>query len=204
MAETVKLVFEVENLNNASPATVSRCGIVYVSQRDLGYFQLVKTWAALRKRKDTHIILEILEEYFVKRDLFLQIEKEITEPIMPINNYTTISNIIRILNGMLDAFSATGKVLGADNPKKQKNEYLKVITFAIAWGVGGIFDSDQRKILEYVMREQFLSFPLSKSGKSIYSYTLRFTSDLKAHWEQINPEQWTPQEMDSAEGIKFQ
>ena len=32
MAESVKLVFEVENLNNASPATVSRCGIVYVTE----------------------------------------------------------------------------------------------------------------------------------------------------------------------------
>jgi dynein heavy chain len=30
MSENLKLVFEVENLNNASPATVSRCGIVYV------------------------------------------------------------------------------------------------------------------------------------------------------------------------------
>jgi len=37
MADTVKLVFEVENLNNASPATVSRCGIVYVSEKALGY-----------------------------------------------------------------------------------------------------------------------------------------------------------------------
>lgn len=26
MLDTVKMVFEVENLNNASPATVSRCG----------------------------------------------------------------------------------------------------------------------------------------------------------------------------------
>lgn len=30
MSENLKLAFEVENLNNASPATVSRCGIVYV------------------------------------------------------------------------------------------------------------------------------------------------------------------------------
>lgn len=37
MTDNCKLVFEVENLNNASPATVSRCGIVFVSAEDLGW-----------------------------------------------------------------------------------------------------------------------------------------------------------------------
>jgi dynein heavy chain len=37
MAEHVKIVFEVENLNNASPATVSRVGILFINERDLGY-----------------------------------------------------------------------------------------------------------------------------------------------------------------------
>ena len=44
MTENTKLVFEVENLNNASPATVSRCGIVYVSDTDLGWAPLFTTW----------------------------------------------------------------------------------------------------------------------------------------------------------------
>ena len=35
MSDNCKMVFEVENLNNASPATVSRCGIIYVSATDL-------------------------------------------------------------------------------------------------------------------------------------------------------------------------
>jgi len=37
MTDNCKLVFEVENLNNASPATVSRCGIVFVSADDLNW-----------------------------------------------------------------------------------------------------------------------------------------------------------------------
>jgi len=41
MAEHVKIVFEVENLDNASPATVSRVGILYVDDRDLGYTPLI-------------------------------------------------------------------------------------------------------------------------------------------------------------------
>lgn len=44
MTDNTKMVFEVENLNNASPATVSRCGIIYVSASDLGWRPLIDTW----------------------------------------------------------------------------------------------------------------------------------------------------------------
>jgi dynein heavy chain len=48
MTDQCKLVFEVENLNNASPATVSRCGQVYVSPNDLGYSAIYEGWTQLR------------------------------------------------------------------------------------------------------------------------------------------------------------
>lgn len=48
MAEHVKLVFEVENLNNASPATVSRCGIVFVATVALGYECVIDTYCLKR------------------------------------------------------------------------------------------------------------------------------------------------------------
>jgi len=48
MTDQCKLVFEVENLNNASPATVSRCGQVYVSPNDLGHAVIYEGWAQLR------------------------------------------------------------------------------------------------------------------------------------------------------------
>jgi dynein heavy chain len=48
MAEHVKLVFEVENLNNASPATVSRCGIVFVATVAMGYDCVIDTYCMKR------------------------------------------------------------------------------------------------------------------------------------------------------------
>ncbi len=50
MTDQCKLVFEVENLNNASPATVSRCGQVYVSPSDLGHSAIYEGWAQLRSQ----------------------------------------------------------------------------------------------------------------------------------------------------------
>uniref|UniRef100_A0A3B3HNN7 Dynein heavy chain hydrolytic ATP-binding dynein motor region domain-containing protein n=1 Tax=Oryzias latipes TaxID=8090 RepID=A0A3B3HNN7_ORYLA len=44
MPEQVSLLFEVENLAVASPATVSRCGIVYNDYADLGWRPFVQSW----------------------------------------------------------------------------------------------------------------------------------------------------------------
>lgn len=44
----VSLLFEVENLAMASPATVSRCGMVYNDYVDLGWKPFVQSW--LEKR----------------------------------------------------------------------------------------------------------------------------------------------------------
>jgi len=38
------IMFEVEDLNEASPATVSRCGMVYLIPEQLGWKFLIKPW----------------------------------------------------------------------------------------------------------------------------------------------------------------
>ena len=45
MTDNVKIMFENETLINASPATVSRCGIIYVSQSNLGWTPIAQAWA---------------------------------------------------------------------------------------------------------------------------------------------------------------
>ena len=52
MTDNCKVVCEVENLNNASPATVSRCGQIYVSSIDLGVNPVLKGWIEKRKSEN--------------------------------------------------------------------------------------------------------------------------------------------------------
>lgn len=40
------MMFEVEDLSQASPATVSRCGMVFLETKQLGWLALIKTFIA--------------------------------------------------------------------------------------------------------------------------------------------------------------
>ena len=68
MTDQVKLVFEVENLNNASPATVSRCGQIYISPNDLGISAIYEGWCQLRalerSNDEANILKRLIKKYF--------------------------------------------------------------------------------------------------------------------------------------------
>ncbi len=44
LKNSMRMLFEVQDLAVASPATVSRCGMVYMTPSDLGWLPYVDTW----------------------------------------------------------------------------------------------------------------------------------------------------------------
>lgn len=61
MTPQMKAMFETENLNNASPATVSRAGIIYVSRSELGWAPIVASWLQKRTAAEASALRPLFE-----------------------------------------------------------------------------------------------------------------------------------------------
>ena len=59
----MKLLFEVEDLRNASPATVSRAGIIYVSDTDLDWEPVFEGWLKTRPQNHAAVLRGLITKY---------------------------------------------------------------------------------------------------------------------------------------------
>lgn len=63
MTPQMKAMFETENLNNASPATVSRAGIIYVSRSELGWSPIVASWLQKRTAAEASALKPLFDTF---------------------------------------------------------------------------------------------------------------------------------------------
>ena len=62
MTAAMKAFFEPDNLANASPATVSRAGIIYVSDTELGWEPVMKSWLQRREPSEAAILQPLFDK----------------------------------------------------------------------------------------------------------------------------------------------
>lgn len=99
MTPAMKAMFEPENLNNASPATVSRAGIIYVSETELGWQPVVTSWLARRAEPGQAPALQACFDKYVARVLeFVRIH---LHPVMHNETICTVNSLLTLLSATL-------------------------------------------------------------------------------------------------------
>uniref|UniRef100_A0A1B0CJW6 Cytoplasmic dynein 2 heavy chain 1 n=1 Tax=Lutzomyia longipalpis TaxID=7200 RepID=A0A1B0CJW6_LUTLO len=78
----VNFIFETHDLSHASPATISRMGIINLSMRDLPGDLLLQSW--LQRQSNSEILQRFLDQYL--RRAVTWIEKNATRPVAAVPN----------------------------------------------------------------------------------------------------------------------
>ena len=99
MAPNVKLIFEVHNIDNASPATVSRCGMIFMSLTVLPWRPIFQAWINKQTKNLGSIIFDILEKHF---DELFKILITKCSPKMKVYECNYIKQIIDLFDGLLN------------------------------------------------------------------------------------------------------
>lgn len=151
------MMFEVEDLAVASPATVSRCGMVYMEPVSLGLVPLVKSWLntlPIKVRDHPTIpskFVLLFETYvyplikFVRRNLF--------ELVMSMDN-NLCQSLCRIINCYLIKYNDTElKVVSQEEIQELDDNLENIFVYATIWSLGVTTNNDGRKKFDKALKE---------------------------------------------------
>eukprot|EP00752_Nemacystus_decipiens_P017827 g15983.t1 len=171
---TLHMMFEVQDLRVASPATVSRCGMVYMEQIHVGILSLVRSWAArdlpaLLSDTVSWELVELIERYLEAGIAFVGEECKETVPSNPHNLAQSLLNLLGCMLNPSQGFDPTHPNIGT---------LLRLVfAWAFVWSVGANVDDTTRPKLEKWVGENFRS--LVGSGSPFLKDVYGMAVDLK-------------------------
>ena len=99
LTSSMRMVFEINSLKNASPATVSRAGILFINEADVGWRPLVETWVQGRQNSTEKNNLPSLFDRYV--DTLVEMTRRGYKEVTSLRLINKVSTIIYLLEGLL-------------------------------------------------------------------------------------------------------
>jgi dynein heavy chain len=195
LSNEMTMMFEPRDLSVASPATVSRCGMIYMEPKSLGFDPVLQSWmeklpkcfdkipikAKLKGYWDTYLVGAL---FFLRRSL--------TEPLATVDNNLNAS-IMRLLDCFFEPFKEKE---GRDVPSaKALGDLMKglpaIFIFSFVWSVCATVNIPGRKKFDSYMRAEMFAhgfpFPLPQTGL-LYDFCWNQTTFSWVPWMDTAPE----------------
>ncbi|KAI9333548.1 dynein heavy chain and region D6 of dynein motor-domain-containing protein [Obelidium mucronatum] len=189
MNNSMHMLFEVMDLAVASPATVSRCGMVYMDPVSLGWWPYVRSWlrklpSFIQDSAKEHI--EFLMESFVEKGLRF-VRKSCTEFVPSVN----INLVVSLCNLMSTFLSKSGEIDFGSDVQDLRGVLNHIFFFCYAWSIGGnLADGNQEKF-DTFLRDMVDNSPIPEfsmpSSNSIFAHYVDLKRKGFGVWEDIVP-----------------
>lgn len=157
----MRMLFEVNDLLVASPATVSRCGMVYMTPEDLGWRPYVQSWITdtFGPVGDESAGIDdatkdyILDTFNATIDIGLEkIRNNYVEPIKT-DNLQLVKSVCNLLYVFLA--KGAGKGFTSLDPKQRKKDLDAIFAWSYAWGMGGALNEASKDFFDSVVKDLF-------------------------------------------------
>jgi dynein heavy chain len=149
MAPQVSILFEVEDLSQASPATVSRAGMIYLNTEDLGWWPFVKSWLQQPQYADDAVLAQTLTAMFEKyMEESLEYRRLQLKEGVDTDRLASVRQFCALFDAHKDAEHGIDPSL-YPNLEDEPEAYVAIVEltflFCLIWSVGASLDDDSRK-----------------------------------------------------------
>jgi len=149
------MMFETHDLSHASPATVSRCGMVFMEQVDIGWHVLLESWLDRLPERLRDNASQVKELLLANVDLLVEMcMRKIKTPV-PVNQNWLVTNLLKVFLSLLRIElpldpNAEAKDLSA---KEKELKIDNLFWMSVVWSFGCTTDSAGRKVMSDFIRE---------------------------------------------------
>ncbi|XP_060622080.2 dynein axonemal heavy chain 12 [Anolis sagrei] len=150
MSPQMSLIFETMDLSQASPATVSRCGMIYLEPLQLGWMPLVTSWLNTLpeplNQKENQELLEDLFSWLIPPALRIRQKK--CKELVSTSNSNNVVSLTRLLEMLL-----CDPVQKDPSNKNIQKWITGCFAFSLIWSIGGTCDSDGRTVFDSFIKD---------------------------------------------------
>ncbi|ETE66939.1 Dynein heavy chain 7, axonemal, partial [Ophiophagus hannah] len=167
MSQQMSLIFEPMDLEVASPATVSRCGMVYMEPHMLGWRPLMLSWLHLMPPTVTALHKEFITGLF-DRIIPLSVEfvRKCTKELSPTSDTNLVRSLMNLMDCMMDEFHNEAKLKTVTD--REIFSWLEsIFVFALTWSVGASCREEDRLKFDKIVRE-LLEGPMTDETREKY------------------------------------
>lgn len=161
----MRLVFEIAHLKYATPATVSRAGILYIDKTDIGWQPYVSSWIDKRPTGERAHMTILFDRYVSEILTYIQRNYKF---ILDQHAINMVESLCRILEGLLTEENVP--------PGTDREIYEMYFIFASVWAFGGplgVKDGiDYRKQFDKWWRMTWRNQVKFPEGATIFDYYL--------------------------------
>ena len=180
LASTTNLIFEPEDLEVASPATVSRCGMIYMEPHMLGWQPMAASWLnTLPESFSTEMktFLNGLMDRYLPALLEFN-RKSGVRHLSPVTQTNMAVSCMRLMQCQFTELSDPKIV--ADMHERDVYSWLEgIFLFSCTWSLGGGINSEGREKFDMLIRE-IIDGPLSELTKSKFNMITKVESPTRS------------------------